>query len=1400
MPGAIPKKPSSVQLTPIVLPPMTSRANIETWKGPRPLTFTVLQEQLSVVYALIQARKIERAEKIFNSLRASNRDDMRQLCDTNVYNVFIDAYMDSISPDATTEVNNKALKEGIIWFQRLKRADLTPDTTSYASVIRGLLKTRNDDEVHLYLTELLERSCPSLDAQSATGHVVLESGSVLDGVLHHPYLRQGLAPPLLSKFCKMLTERRIPIPDVYTSVLRDQSLVDNQDDVALDVIREEIDKFNEMKQQALQAASEDKKMYALEADLEGLPEALPVKSLGLQHLKQHLSVITKHPHLLQANNNNNKFALYTLQLKLEEEAYSVALDRLKEEVTAMAKASSSKSGKDATGLILGSRNASLKKYMWQWYQDLRKSIEDELELVEMGSKTNDRQTYGPFLQLLPASKLAMITILELLRLHNPVASLNTAGASANPVQVDMFSDNVKVNKAVVTIGAAVEAEINAQAMRKKQTAINRQRAQEYAANNSAKAAAPLEPSALTEEGMIAAFSDAKAAAAATARPGLDSVDIPAAAATAAAPADALSATEMDMWLKSYLNERLYTSQRLFNMTIRKLYQKLQSEQTPYKDDDDFSDVDSMKEESNTLPSASWIQMWPQSMRAKVGSVLLSLILDIAKVEQSTTHPETGAKTTELQSAFYHTYTYQRGKRLGVIKFHPQISELLSRDPLRVTLHPKLLPMLVRPRPWLTFMSGGYLTSRSACMRFKDRNPEQVAYLRAAAKNNRLDYILASLDVLGSTPWQINKDIFRVVLEAWNTGEEIADIPQAVDELIEQQMMPTKPADYETNTQARREYQRKAIEVQNKVRNSYSLRCDANYKLEIARTFLGSEIYFPHNIDFRGRAYPIPVHLNHISSDLCRGLLVFSEAKPLRERGWHWLRVHLANLYGYDKQSFTDRVRWVDENMDSIMDSVDRPLDGKRWWLKADDPWQCLATCFEIAKAVRSGDPLSYASRLPVHQDGTCNGLQHYAALGGDIVGAKQVNLIVGDKPSDVYMAVADLVAREVEADAAKGNKHGLLLKGMITRKIVKQTVMTNVYGVTFIGARLQIQNRLKETKSFDEHLVWELSTYLARKVFNSLGEIFSGAQAIQNWLNEVARRIAKSVPASQISPYDIDDPTGILNAPRAPKSPASMSSPPSPQQSPAPEASATAKGKPSLSTMTSVIWTTPLGLTCVQPYRRDHKTQVKTLLQTIHLTDPNHPAPVNVMKQRSAFPPNFIHSLDASHMMMTAISCHHRGLTFASVHDSYWTHPADVDDMNGIIREEFINLHRQPIMDNLVKEFATRYANYVMPADVIKEYKQKLAKGSKKITIKNKRKSPVGVVVDLVSSEDDTLLDTPAGDKVFDDDADDDAEDTDAGTHSSRPGAKWVPLELPPLPARGEFDVQQVKESPYFFH
>lgn len=59
-----------------------------------------------------------------------------------------------------------------------------------------------------------------------------------------------------------------------------------------------------------------------------------------------------------------------------------------------------------------------------------------------------------------------------------------------------------------------------------------------------------------------------------------------------------------------------------------------------------------------------------------------------------------------------------------------------------------------------------------------------------------------------------------------------------------------------------------------------------------------------------------------------------------------------------------------------------------------------------------------------------------------------------------------------------------------------------------------------------------------------------------------------------------------------------------------------------------------------------------------------------MMKQKNAFPPNFVHSLDSSHMMLTSMFCERAGITFVSVHDCYWTHPSTVHIMNKVFRKK----------------------------------------------------------------------------------------------------------------------------------
>ena len=63
----------------------------------------------------------------------------------------------------------------------------------------------------------------------------------------------------------------------------------------------------------------------------------------------------------------------------------------------------------------------------------------------------------------------------------------------------------------------------------------------------------------------------------------------------------------------------------------------------------------------------------------------------------------------------------------------------------------------------------------------------------------------------------------------------------------------------------------------------------------------------------------------------------------------------------------------------------------------------------------------------------------------------------------------------------------------------------------------------------------------------------------------------------------------------------------------------------------------------IQPYRTVNSADaVKTFNEEIEVNKFHDEFPVNKSRQKSAFPPNFIHSLDSTHMIFTAEECQKR--------------------------------------------------------------------------------------------------------------------------------------------------------------
>ncbi len=675
--------------------------------------------------------------------------------------------------------------------------------------------------------------------------------------------------------------------------------------------------------------------------------------------------------------------------------------------------------------------------------------------------------------------------------------------------------------------------------------------------------------------------------------------------------------------------------------------------------------------------------WPITIKAKVGAALLFMLMETSKVTTVKEHPETRTLISQLQPAFSRLNQLRRGRKIGVLVANQTLVDLMKREP-RGDFLARHLPMVVEPEPWTSFSKGGFLEYPAPLVRLKDNRKDQQIYSEAAIARGDMDQVLKGLDVLGRTAWNINRLVFNAMLEAWNTGEALAEIPPIAPSIT----IPVEP-DSTEDPMKRRTWLKAVKAAENQRSGLHSVRCFMNFQMEIARAFRDQTFYFPHNVDFRGRAYPIPPYFNHMGADHVRGLLTFAKGKPLGEAGLRWLQVHLANVFGYDKASLSDRASFAMENIENIRDSATNPLGGKRWWLDAEDPWQCLAACFELKAALELPDPTAYVSHLPVHQDGTCNGLQHYAALGGDTWGAKQVNLEPGDRPADVYSAVADIVRASIAEDAECGDPNAQALLGKIKRKVVKQTVMTNVYGVTFAGARKQV---LKQLDALYPTLQAEsgvpammLASYIATKIFQALSTMFSGAHDIQNWLGEVGGRVCRALTPEQVERIVDGEPVDILEGGKRKR--------------------ATSTGSGSSSTKVSkranddilgqfrstLVWTTPLQMPVVQPYRKAATRTIETCLQDLILSVPARSDPVHRRKQLQAFPPNFIHSLDASHMLLSALECDALGLTFAAVHDSFWTHAADINTMNRVLRDAFVRIHSEDVVGRLAREFKARY-------------------------------------------------------------------------------------------------------------
>lgn len=124
--------------------------------------------------------------------------------------------------------------------------------------------------------------------------------------------------------------------------------------------------------------------------------------------------------------------------------------------------------------------------------------------------------------------------------------------------------------------------------------------------------------------------------------------------------------------------------------------------------DDLLKIEDADERRLKLEARKRALPWTQKMRARVGGLLTKLLLDVAYVKRTAIkNDESGEVVMQKQPAFWQSYQFLRSQKVGVIKLNPVIADRMDKDYVGSVAFPRYLPMLVKPKPWTGWSSGGY---------------------------------------------------------------------------------------------------------------------------------------------------------------------------------------------------------------------------------------------------------------------------------------------------------------------------------------------------------------------------------------------------------------------------------------------------------------------------------------------------------------------------------------------------------------------------------------------------------------------------------------------------------------------------------------------------------------------
>lgn len=269
-------------------------------------------------------------------------------------------------------------------------------------------------------------------------------------------------------------------------------------------------------------------------------------------------------------------------------------------------------------------------------------------------------------------------------------------------------------------------------------------------------------------------------------------------------------------------------------------------------------------------------------------------------------------------------------------------------------------------------------------------------------------------------------------------------------------------------------------------------------------------------------------------------------------------------------------------------------------------------------------------------------VQNFSAMLRDEVGGKATNLTNNAVMEDIYRRVADKAhAHLLTLDDDEGKIVSRWVKHGVSRTVVKRAVMTTPYGVTKRSAvNYVMEDYLKTTDNpFDTKEYLKASQVLMDSVWPAIGQVVVKSREAMDWLRSCAKAIIKERG---------EDEEGVIT------------------------------------------WVTPSGFVATQAYYAVQEHRINTKLHgSVKLKVLTETDDASSIKHASGLAPNFVHSMDASHLHLTASKCASLGIdALAMIHDDYGTHAADAQQLYEIIRSEFVKMYEE---NDPVVEFATQY-------------------------------------------------------------------------------------------------------------